>query len=119
MSEPKQRCCQEVFDGCHLRRCRRDATVVREGNGYCGIHDPVAIATRDAARRAEWAAQSKARAAQWRLERQAPAMLAFIKKVEDDCNWQVNNQKHLSFDHFVSLSEQARKIIADAEGGAA
>ncbi len=45
----------------HRWPCSYQAKVQREGKGYCGIHDPVKKAARDAERHTRWAAEFRAR----------------------------------------------------------
>ncbi len=65
--------------------CSYQAKMHHEGKGYCGIHDPVKKATRDAERRARWSAEFKARA-----------------KADTDCS-----RKLRSWDGLVAACEMA------------
>jgi hypothetical protein len=62
MADVKQyiTCEERVWNGWSLHRCSRRSKVERNGKHYCGIHDPVRVAEKDAARKAKWDAERKA-----------------------------------------------------------
>ena len=57
------RCCEMVWDQGGWRRypCTRNATVERDGEPYCGQHDPEKVAARKKARTAIYEAKCAAR----------------------------------------------------------
>lgn len=58
------RCCEKVFDGMSIRghQCTRNGKVERNGNWYCGQHDPEAAKARREAQNAKWQAERAAEA---------------------------------------------------------
>lgn len=60
----KHRCCAKLsesgrFGWMHPRNCRLAAKIERDGEWYCGTHDPVRVAERDQRRRDRWHLQWK------------------------------------------------------------
>ena len=53
----KHTCCGEAWDGYRFYNCGRTAKYEREGKWYCGIHDPVKVEEKRAAREARWSAE--------------------------------------------------------------
>ena len=53
---PAKKCCHEKWRGFGFspRRCDKAAKVERDGNPYCGLHDPEKVAARRAERNAKW-----------------------------------------------------------------
>jgi hypothetical protein len=51
---PLGQCTHVSHENCYAVRCYRPAKMKHEGHGYCGTHDPLRKAARNAAKRAEW-----------------------------------------------------------------
>lgn len=49
-----RRCCEQIFGDFTFHQCSRTGSIEREGKWYCKIHDPIAKAERDKARRDKW-----------------------------------------------------------------
>lgn len=60
----KKTCCGMIWAGYHRYACGNGAKFEREGNWYCGIHDPVKIKERQDAKEADWAAEFARKRAQ-------------------------------------------------------
>lgn len=55
-----EQCSETLFRDYSRYSCSRRGVVMREGKSYCKQHDPVAVAARQDARRAVWAAKDAA-----------------------------------------------------------
>ncbi len=84
--------------------CPRRGKVQREGQWYCGLHDPEAVRERKAASAAKFEVGYQARQATYRLQQAAPDLLAALKGV-----LRVADRDTVEFD-------AARDAIAKAEG---
>ncbi len=77
---PKPKCCAitRVSD---FRRheCSNNAKVERNGKWYCGAHDPVVRAERQAKRDAVDDARHERKRARWRMNVAAPGLLAALE----------------------------------------
>lgn len=74
-------CCKRIYGGGRGYRgspCSKRATVKREGNWYCTVHDPVRAASLREERYAKFTAQCEVNTKIWRLEKAAPDMLAAL-----------------------------------------
>ena len=118
MSHTQQTCCGRRWDGYHYRDCSKPAKVEVEGKHYCGIHNPIAIAEKQAKRDAKWAeerkAEAKARAAKEDAARRAecfPDLLAALKLCAGVVAGETMHKRGL-----VEALEAARAAIKKAEG---
>jgi len=67
---PGQRCCERVYSSSYPgHTCGNPAKMEHEGKPYCGIHDPVKRAAREAASKAKWDALWKAKTERWAEEK--------------------------------------------------
>lgn len=88
MSHTPQTCCGRIWNGRRQQDCGKPAKVEVEGKHYCGIHNPIAIAEKQAKREAKWAEErneaEKAKSARLEAARRAeclPDLLAALKEV--------------------------------------
>lgn len=69
MSKERKQCFKQVFSGerCDMggHPCTRNATVFANGNWWCGIHSPEAVAARDKAKRERWDKERALEDAKW------------------------------------------------------
>ncbi len=52
-----ERCCFDVGKGYHVTLCANPGKVQVDGKWYCGVHDPIKKAAKQAATNAKWAAE--------------------------------------------------------------
>jgi hypothetical protein len=64
MSE-RHTCEKNVWGGYTTHKCMKTAKMQHKGVWYCGIHDPVQKAAKDAAREAKWQVEWAADKAKW------------------------------------------------------
>lgn len=93
-SSLKHTCDGKVWDGWRYHQCSKNAKVERNGKHYCGIHDPVARAEKNAAKESAYLAecaakelaQATAKEARAEIERRAACydeLLEALKAAED------------------------------------
>lgn len=110
MSREKTPCCKSLMDGYHLVRCRKPATVEREGRHYCTIHDPVRVAEKDEARSAKWEAKMVEQRKAWALHAAAPELLEALKRSPHDASCHPSEGRH------SERCMEVKALIAKAEG---
>lgn len=79
------RCCIRVYGSSRSysmrgHMCQKSAIIQHEGAWYCGIHNPVAKAVRDAERKAKFDAEQEGRNKIYALNRAAAEMLELLKE---------------------------------------
>lgn len=67
-AKEKHQCCGQIFNNYHYHQCFNKGKVERDGKWFCGIHDPVKIAERDAVKRKQWDDERAERFRQRNLE---------------------------------------------------
>lgn len=91
MSELKPTCCKVIsYNGWPQGKCGKPSKIEYEGRHYCGIHNPIAKAEKNAIKNAAWkaereandAAQAKALAARKELERRAACFPELLKALQ-------------------------------------
>lgn len=83
MSEVK-RCSASVHKGGRtvtFRKCLKSAVMEHDGNPYCGTHDPVKRAKRDAECDSQWREQFVSDRALRRMELAAPTLCKLLEKI--------------------------------------
>lgn len=84
MTAEKKYCCCEVWgDGQSFRPrcCARNAIVNRDGRWYCGTHDPVKVAEKNAKRESAWKVKMEEQNRSYQHQR---AIIRFCENVTDD-----------------------------------
>lgn len=116
MTTAKHKCCGSVWPAGAYRTypCRHNAKVERDGNWYCGTHDPVAIKEKQDKKNAEsdarWKASQKlqadAAAKRNEQERRAACFPELLEALKD------------AYPHVSNADLRARigNLIAKAEG---
>lgn len=66
---PLGQCTHVSHENYYRVRCYKPAKMTHEGHGYCGMHDPLRKAARQAAKRAEWEAAAVRQAVRWQIDR--------------------------------------------------
>lgn len=83
MSEQKIKCCAKVYPaGMNFPRprpCTRNGSIERDGQWYCGSHDPVKKAERDKVSQQKWEKQNAEKMKDWRLRSAAPELLEALE----------------------------------------
>ncbi len=97
-----QRCCHRKIDGFDFWPCRNRGKVERNGKFYCGVHDPVAVAEKRAARNVILKLQADARRAEIAREERAHRALKLLEATYPD----------------DPIGNLERLIAADKEAGA-
>jgi uncharacterized Zn finger protein (UPF0148 family) len=96
-----QRCCAEVWKGWRYEPCANNSKVERDGKFYCGVHDPVKVAERQARHDRARLAQRKAEAYEATRQLRARKALSLLEATYPD----------------DPISNLERLIAADKEAG--
>jgi len=118
----------------HSYPCRKRASIERDGKWYCGIHDPVAKAEKQAARDAKWQTKWEARKARQAAEEQqanvaakwaavGPRLLEALRVAEDRLRYVSGIFNDPNFidrygdgERFLKAADEARAAIKEATG---
>lgn len=123
-------CCALVWSAGAWRSypCQKPAKVERDGKHYCGIHDPVRRAEKQAVRDAEFSARIESKrqarmtadAERAETKRRADAYPALLEALVRLMKWAEpiagDNRDKVAEAEEIASVEQARAAIAKAEG---
>ncbi len=83
----EERCSRRSWTGYDYSSCPHKAKVERNGQWYCGRHDPEAVAAKRKARHAKWDAEWAAKAKGWAIAKAreviADAAIAYVQEDGD------------------------------------
>lgn len=95
--------------------CKNKAVIEVEGNHYCGVHDPIRRAKKDAERDAAWREKSRILANEWRLNNAAPDLLRELEHLSRCLGPWIDEGNRVPG---ISTLNGARSAIAKAKGEA-
>ena len=104
-------CSERVYDKISkgFSQCRYKGKVVRNGKQYCGLHDPVKIEEKDAAKQARWEIEWEADRKKYALRAAGPGLLEACKAALTLHLWEAGA-------HNQTIIWQIEAAIAKAEG---
>lgn len=73
----------------HYHQCFNRATVKRDGELFCKIHDPIVVQARNDKRVAKWAAKCDATRARWEKEAREKVRAELCVAA---CDWMTNDE---------------------------
>ena len=109
------KCCGKVLGTFGIYICSKSGKFTRDGKHYCGMHDPVRIAEKNAERAAKWKAESEqnrlAHEARKEQVRRAECFPDLLDALQVIASFAVGNG-----DVCEIIAQRARKAIAKATG---